>query len=208
MSLLEVLKEPLPTASALLTPAVSRAPTPAPVPAPVSTNQLIRRFKKVYMESAQGRGQNQAGPQERPLKCEDYFETGVATGHYRIPFATSFLRGIIVQRWHQYNQSQGERVALLIWIEIKTFLRKNFGDSRAFIDSIWSRVKRGSEFQKEEIHDLASHFEHLKAFIIELDANGGSEEPDLILGFRRVSQAVGYDPNKARSLGLTCRKND
>lgn len=37
----------------------------------------------------------------------------------------------------------------LPWTEFKAFLRKNLGDSRAFIDTIWSKVKRDSQYQQE-----------------------------------------------------------
>ena len=36
-------------------------------------------------------------------------------------------------------------------IEFKVFLRKDLGDSRFFMDSIWSRVKQGPKHPQEEV---------------------------------------------------------
>ena len=113
-------------------PAVSRAhtPTPAPAPAPSSKKGLFQQFIKAYLENE---NQNQAPPpapiqaepREQPLKarfpdlyygnsyldcyrfcqqCEDHFDTVGANGPTRILFAALFLRGSVVQRWHQYKR--------------------------------------------------------------------------------------------------------
>lgn len=52
------------------------------------------------------------------------------------------------------------------------------------MDTIWSRVKRDSQFQQEEVQNWASHLEHLQSILIEIDADGAPEESDLIRFFR------------------------
>ena len=118
-------------------------------------------------------------------QCEDHFDTAGATGSNRTPFAASFLRGRISFRWHQHKRrSQGEEVGPLSWTEFKAFLRKNLGDSRAFVDATWSRIKRDSQYQQEEAQDWASHLEHLQSILLEFDDEGAPEESDLIRFFR------------------------
>ena len=115
-------------------------------------------------------------------QCEDHFDTAGATGSNRTPFAASFLRGRISFRWHQHKR-RGQ-VGPLPWIDFKAFLRKNLGDSRAFVDTTWSRVKRDSQFQQEEVQDWASHLEHFQSILQEFDEEGAPEESDLIWFFR------------------------
>ena len=55
------------------------------------------------------------------------------------------------------------------WAEFKAFLRKNLGDSTSFVDNIWSKVKRDSQYQQEEVQDWASHLEHLLSILVEFD---------------------------------------
>ena len=65
------------------------------------------------------------------------------------------LQGIIsavLQRGHLDEEDNAGAVSLK-WPEFKTFLRKNLGDSRAFIDSSWSRVKRNSQYLLEDVQD-------------------------------------------------------
>lgn len=106
------------------------------------------------------KGPSSDGPRERPLKarcpdsyydkshmecyhfcqqCQDHFDNAGARGANRTPFAASFLRGRISFQWHQHKRRQDALVPLS-WTDFKTFLRKNLGDSRAFVDGIWSRV--------------------------------------------------------------------
>ena len=171
------------------------------------TEEDLQRITKLCMESfLQAQGSRHEGPREGQLKarfpdlyygkshmecyhfcqqCEDHFDTAGATGSNRTPFAASFLRGRISFRWHQHKRrSQGEEVGPLSWIEFKAFLRKNLGDSRAFVDATWSRIKRDSQYQQEEVQDWASHLEHLQSILLEFDAEGAPEESDLIRFFR------------------------
>ena len=48
------------------------------------------------------------------------------------------------------------------------------------MDTIWSRVKRDSQYQQEEVQDWALHLEHLQSILNEFDAAGAPEESDLI----------------------------
>lgn len=72
------------------------------------------------------------------------------------------------------------------WEEFKTFLRKNLGDCRAFVASIWSKFKRGSQYQLEGVQDWASHLEHLQSILQEFDPSGAFEESDLICYFQEA----------------------
>ena len=114
-------------------------------------------------------------------QCKDHFDTAGATGSNRTPFAASFLCGQISFRWHQHKR-RGQ-VGPLPWIDFKAFLQKNLGDSRAFVDTTWSRVKRDSQFQQKELQDWASHLEHLQSILQEFDEEGAPEESDLIRFF-------------------------
>ena len=107
-------------------PPVSRAQTPAQPPVLSSTKKLCQQFLKTYAATVKLLEQNHgSGPYKQPLKarfpdfyygnshmdcyrfcqqCEDHFETAGASGPNRIPFAASFLRGSVVQRWHQHKR--------------------------------------------------------------------------------------------------------
>ena len=45
-----------------------------------------------------------------------------------------------------------------MWPEFKTFLQKDVGDSQAFINSIWSKFRRDSQYQLEEVWDYTFYF--------------------------------------------------
>ena len=73
-------------------------------------------------------------------KCKDHVNTAGAFDTNRIPFAALFLRGRISFRWHQYKRRKNQAVEdPLPWVEFKAFLRRSLSDSRAFVDTIWSR---------------------------------------------------------------------
>ena len=102
-------------------------------------------------------------------QCEDHFETAGATGTNRTPFAASFLRGSISVCWTQYKRRhRGEELIPITWTEFKAFLRKNLGESKSFIDSIWRKLKRDSQYQLKEVYDWASHLEHFQSILMEL----------------------------------------
>lgn len=72
----------------------------------------------------------------------------------------------------------------MTWPKFKGFLRKNLGDSRAFVDGIWSKLKRDSQYQLEDVQDWAAHLEYLKSILHEFDDAGAPEEFYLIRFFR------------------------
>ena len=151
--------------------------TPAPVPAKPREQPLKARFPDFYY------GNSHMDCYRFCQQCEDHFETAGARGPNRIPFAASFLRGTVVQQLQQYKQrSQG--LVLMTWLEFKSFLRKNLGDSRAFINNLWSKLKRDSQYQSESVLDWASHLEHLQSILLEFDADGVPGEPTIIRYFR------------------------
>ena len=100
---------------------------------------------------------------------KDHFETAGAKRRNRIPFAASFLRGLVTQQRFQYKQRHDGAVSMT-WPEFKEFLRKNLGDSRTFIDSIWKKVKRDSRYQDELVQDWAAHINYLQSILIEFDS--------------------------------------
>ena len=173
---------PSPPVSRAQTPADAPAPTPAP-PSGTYTDVDLQRATKLALESfVQGQAHAQGSePREKPLKarfpdlywgnshqdcyrfcqqCEDHFETAGAKGSNRISFAASFLRGSVVQRWLQHKR-QHDGAAPMTWAEFKAFLRKNLGDSRVFVDGIWSKLKRDSQYQLEEVQDWTAHLKYL-----------------------------------------------
>ena len=51
------------------------------------------------------------------------------------------------------------------------------------MDTVWSRVKRNSQYQQEEVQDWASYFEHLQSIFQKFDADGALKKSDLIRFF-------------------------
>ena len=81
-------------------------------------------------------------------QCENYFATAEATGPTRIPFAASFLRDRICFRWHQYKRRHDADTPVPVtWDEFKAFLQHKLGDSQAFVDTYWGKLKRDSQHQ-------------------------------------------------------------
>ena len=117
-------------------------------------------------------------------QCEDHFETSGATGMNRTPFAASFLRGSISLRWAQHKRRH-ESATPITWSEFKAFLRKDLGSSQAFIDSIWSKFRRDSQYQLEEARDWASHFQHLQSILSEFDPIRTPNKLIMICYFRK-----------------------
>ena len=154
---------------------------------PPTFEDLFTKFMKVFMETTQAR--EQLEPWECPFKartpktysekshmdcyhfcqqCKDYFKTSGATGMNRTPFAATFLRDAISLRWAQHKRRH-KRATPITWSEFKAFLRKDLGSSQAFIDSIWSKFRRDSQYQLEEARDWASHLQHLQSILSEFD---------------------------------------
>ena len=152
-----------PTPGPELVPALNPAPVPAS--APPSSDELFKQFMRAYLELNQGPRQP---PAERgwSLKakvlevyygkshidcyhfcqqCDDYFETIGATGTNRTPFVVFFFCGSISVCWTQYKRRyRGKELIPITWTVFKAFLRKNLGQSKSFVDSIWKKLKRDS----------------------------------------------------------------
>ena len=80
-------------------------------------------------------------------QCEDYFATAGTTGPIRILFAASSLRDRINFRWQQYKRRYDTNTpALVTWNEFKAFLQQSLGDSQAFVDTYWGKIKRDSQY--------------------------------------------------------------
>ena len=72
----------------------------------------------------------------------------------------------------------------MTWAKFKDFLWKNLGDSKAFVDSIWKKVKRDSQYQDKSVQDWAAHLEYLQSILIEFDSECAPEEGTMIRYFR------------------------
>ena len=119
-------------------------------------------------------------------QCEDYFATAGATGPTRIPFAASFLRDRISFRWQQYKRRHDTETSVPVtWDEFKAFLRRSLGDSQAFVDAYWGKIKRDSQYQLEEVLDWAAHLEHLQAVLREFDPAATPNKEIIIRYFRK-----------------------
>ena len=62
-----------------------------------------------------------------------------------------------------------ETSVLVTWDEFKAFLRRSLGDSQAFMNAYWGKIKRDSQHQQEEVPDWAVHLEHLLAILREFE---------------------------------------
>ena len=72
----------------------------------------------------------------------------------------------------------------MTWVEFRDFFLKNLGDSRDFVDSIWKKIKRDSQYQDKSVQDLAAHLEYLQYILIEFDPECAPEEGIMIRYFR------------------------
>ena len=72
----------------------------------------------------------------------------------------------------------------MTWLEFKNFLQKNLGDSRAFVDNLWSKFRRHLQYQSKSVLDQASYLKHLQSILLEFDADGAPQKPIIIRYFR------------------------
>ena len=61
----------------------------------------------------------------------------------------------------QFKRCRSEKVDPITWAEFKAFLQKNLGESKSFVNSIWKKLKKDSQYQLEEVYVWASHLKHL-----------------------------------------------
>ena len=57
------------------------------------------------------------------------------------------------------------------------------GESKSFVNSIWKKLKRDSQYQLEEVYDWASHLEHLQSILIEFDPLAAPTESTMVRYF-------------------------
>ena len=169
---------------------------------PPTSEDLFTKFMKVFMETTKARDQLER--RERPLKartletyseksyidcyhfcqqCEDYFKISGATKMNRTPFAATFFRGSISLRWAQHKRRH-KRGTPITWSKFKAFLWKDLRYSQAFIDSIWSKFRKDSQYQLEEARDWISHLQYLQSILSKVDPIRTSDEFNMICYFR------------------------
>ena len=86
--------------------------------------------------------------------------------------------------WAQFKYcNRGEELTPITWTEFKAFLRKNLGESKSFVDSIWRKFKRDSQYQLEKVYDWASHLEHLQSILLEYDPVAAPTEVTMVRYF-------------------------
>ena len=68
----------------------------------------------------------------------------------------------------------------MIWQEFKDFFLKDLGDSKAFVDSIWCKIKRDCQYQDKSVQDWATQLKYLKSILIEFDPDCAPEENTMI----------------------------
>ena len=69
----------------------------------------------------------------------------------------------------QFKHHQGDKVAPITWTKFKAFLWKNLGESKSFVDSIWKKLKKDSQYQLEKLYDGISYLKHLESILIKFD---------------------------------------
>ena len=106
-------------------------------------------------------------------------------GPIRISFTASFLRDRISFRWQRYKQSHDANTFVsVIWDEFKEFFRQSLGDSQAFVDAYWGKIKSDSQYQLEKVFNWVAHLEYLQAVLQEFDPAATSNEETMIQYFR------------------------
>ena len=64
---------------------------------------------------------------------------------------------------------QGKELISIIWTEFKAFLHKNLGESKSFVDNIWRKLKKDSQYQLEKVYNWASYLKYLQSFLMEFN---------------------------------------
>ena len=71
----------------------------------------------------------------------------------------------------------------MTWLEFKNYLQKNLDNSRAFVDSVWKKVKRNSQYWDKLIQDWAAHLKYLQSILIEFNSKWALKEGTMIWYF-------------------------
>ena len=51
--------------------------------------------------------------------------------------------------------------------KLKAFLKKSLKNSILFMNNIWSKIKKDSQYQQKEVQDWTSHLNHLQSILME-----------------------------------------
>lgn len=107
----------------------------------ISKDKLKAKFPNVYYGKTHMKYYNFC------QQYENYFAIIGAIETNCILFAAFFLWDWINFCWQQHKQKLAEDSFVPItWNEFKTFLRKFLGDSWAFVDNYWAKIKRDSQY--------------------------------------------------------------
>ena len=129
-------------------PAPALAPVLAPVVSEVLWEKAKARFPDIY------HGKSHMNCYNFCQQCEDYFATVRAMKSTQIFFAASFFQNQISFHWQQYKRKpDGNSSAPVTWDKFKAFLRRSLGNSQAFVDTYWGKIKRDFQHQLEEVFD-------------------------------------------------------
>ena len=165
----------------------SRPPAPIPTPvvagAPYSEGSRERplkaRFPDIYW------GKSHLEYYNFFQRCKDHFATAGATGLNQVPFAATFLKDTVLFQWQQHQRKIEDQInAPIIWERFKAFFCQSLGESEAFVDTIWSTIRKDSQHQLQTVINWAAHLEYLQTVFWEFDANAVISEPVLIRLFR------------------------
>ena len=89
-------------------------------------------------------------------------------------------------RWAQFKRyNRDKKLIPITWTEFKAFLQKNIRESKSFVDRIWKKLKRDSQYQLEEVYDWASHLEHLQSILLKFDLVVAPTEVTMVKYFKK-----------------------
>ena len=86
-------------------------------------------------------------------------------------------------RCAQYKHCH-KRATLITWSEFKSFFQKDLKSFQAFIDSIWNKFRRDSQYQLEEAQDWVSYFQYFQSILSEFDPIRTPNKLTMIYYFR------------------------
>ena len=158
---------PIPSRNSTLGPTLVSALIPISAFTLVFTNKFFKQFMKAYLELNQGTKQSPVERKQTLMtiilevyygklhidyyyscqRCKDYFETTRASRANQTPFAVFFLYENISVHWALFKHYHwGNELTPITWTEFKDFLQKNLGESKSFVNSIWKKRKRDSQY--------------------------------------------------------------
>ena len=60
--------------------------------------------------------------------------------------------------------------------KFKHFFQKNFRDFKAFVDSIWKKIKRNSQYQDKLVLHWTASFKYLQSILVKFNLKSALEE--------------------------------